>query len=142
QDGTNASLIPGDRVMLISLGEETVQTVNKLPLARYLALSEKTHPETSDAWANSRQIKLVPKKSDKADDNHNFKIMFNEWAAVTPDSPNENARAANVAPTNIELSPLLIEATFKPGYLTPDEFLWAVEMLLQKFKPKRLLIDN
>jgi hypothetical protein len=55
---------------------------------------------------------------------------------------NRSRTFSNSLPDTKRLKRGLVQQAVKPGYITPDEFLWVVDILIKRHNPTRLLIDN
>jgi hypothetical protein len=109
-------------VMLICLGEETYMTIPEIPLASSFT------SEGDDAQYNNSENIYFKSKPEDLPAIKQSKVMCHKWEACSH--------------VDDEFSGRLIEVTFKPGYLTPEEFLWVVGNLVQQHKPNRVMIDN
>lgn len=99
-------------VMLISLGEETRIQVDLIA-------------RTDE---NNKNIKEFI----KGKGNVGGKIMLHEW----------KWKAKNAGQPKKGGDIRLIEVNFEPGYLSVEEFFWALNSLEEHFRPSRILIDD
>jgi hypothetical protein len=128
-------------VLLLSLGEEINLTIPRIALGRSV-----NGPESQ--FNNGHQLRFceTPSESREQRDHPAFKIIIREWAnentaAVDPlEVGRIHAESAAIVRTVV--NGRLIEATFKPGNLSPDEFLWVVERLVMHYNPSRILVEN
>ncbi len=121
--GLEEGSTPDDnRVMLVCLGEETYMTIPDIPLACGVK------PRAKDRnFNNGTTLKFESKPLD-GESMKQSKVMCHRWVAKSVKSRRKKGE--------------LIEVTFKPGYLTPEEFLWVIDNLVKQYKPKRVMIDN
>jgi hypothetical protein len=121
---------PTDRVMLISLGEEINLTIPKIALGH--SLGGATANDNSGLIEFGGAIEppiepIYPESHRKPDPS--YKLVIREWKAHSPSDPETEQGT-------------LVEARFKPGHLSPDEFLWVVQRLVEEHKPSRVLVEN
>jgi hypothetical protein len=119
-DGAGAVTSESRNVLLLSLGEEINLTIPKIALARSLDLAPHAHNNGDRFEFRIDGMEPVPEHLANPG-----KIMLRGWR-----------------PAGTPATGQLIEATFKAGYLSPDEFLWVVEHLVMYYNPCRILIEN
>ena len=111
-----------NNAILLSLGEET--SIN-IP---YIALTKILSHEGSKLEREEETEDDI-----KSGDNWSAgnKVMIHKWRFKKKEIQD-----------NYPVTGKLIELNFKPGHLSPEEFLWIVESACSEYKPSRILIEN
>jgi len=115
-----------ESTMLLSLGEETSIDVSNIALA-WSGTGANTKDNANNIQKIERTKDSLSRDKDEAQE-VGEKVIINEWFWKPLDA-------------EVKLTKL-IEVTFKPGYLSPEEFLWVVESLAEEYQPSRLLVEN
>ncbi len=116
--------------MLLSMGEEIHYGVPRIALSRMNARSIKLDP-ASDPISLPRPPASRP-LSHTSDD----KVEVRIWCQHDRDSKPD--WEVLLKPD----TPKVVEVKFKPGLLTPEEFLWVVSSLTKLFQPARMMLEN
>lgn len=111
--------------MLLSLGEETSIDISRIGLACSCTMISKNGERNQNA--NHIRWGTPPPDEENLKGEVGPKVIIHEWTY-------EDEEMSETKP--------LIEVTLKPGHLSPDEFLWIIETLLDRYKPKRVLLEN
>ena len=114
--------------LLLSFGEETGIHVPDIALA-YTQDLDVNAPGENSGRSNGDNISWIREPEEL----NCKKIIIKKWSPGKKVGMNEDLAK--------EFLPL-IEITFKPGYLSPEEFLWIVDSMIQHYQPNRVLVDN
>ena len=110
-------------VILVSLGEETSINIKDIALSEDIK-SESIEWVKDEIGGDVNQFITDAKQIGS-------KVIINSWLRFSASNINKCMNNGR-----------LIELNFKPGHLSPEEFLWIIEKAIKKYRPSRLLIEN
>ena len=125
-------------VMLLSMGEEIHNGIPRIALSEKnrQGLTHKIHKEA---------INLPHPNLAENSSRRNNKVEIRLWVLenraeeINEDPKTKTEKHAELIRPE---TPKIVEVKFKPGLLTPDEFLWVVSSLTDLYQPSRLMLEN